>query len=237
MRQGATRSHWVRLGTSSSSPARCWVLAAALLGGGSLAQAADQPPPAPALNTPTQAFSLSNDRLGTRTAPLLLLTRPEIQADLKLTPEQVASANAAVAELHQRAEGLRGLGNGQEAAVARRAIDEAQQGWLAGNLSEEQQSRLLQIDLQWEGPSALVSRASIVEVVGLDNRQIAALKARLIASRDDPATQGNPLARARAQLQHVQEILDQNQQSRWLSLLGRPLTFATAANLNAPPVR
>ena len=35
---------------------------------------------------------LADDRLGTRTAPLLLLTRPDVQADLKLTPEQVASA-------------------------------------------------------------------------------------------------------------------------------------------------
>lgn len=240
MRQGATRPRWVRPGTSRGT--RRGVLAA-LLGVAPLAHAADLPvatptaATAPATTTPPRSFALSDERLGTRTAPLLLLTRPEIQADLKLTPAQVTSALAAVADLHQRAEGLRGLGNGQEAADARRAIDEAQQGWLAGNLSEEQQSRLLQIDLQWEGPSALVSRASIVEVVGMSDRQVAALKARLAASRNDPATQGDPLARARAQLQHVQEILDQNQQSRWLGLLGRPLTFETAANLAGPPLR
>lgn len=240
MRQGATRLRWECPGASNRT--RRWALAL-LLGGASLAPAAEHPavsPPAAtaaAATAPARSFYLSDDRLGTRTAPLLLLTRPEIQADLQLTPAQVASAQEAVADLHRRAEGLRGMGNGQDAAAARRAIDEAQQGWLTGTLSEEQQARLLQIDLQWEGPSALVSRASIVEVVGLDHRQVAALKARIVASRNDPATQRDPLARARAQLEDVQEVLDQTQQSRWLGLLGRPITFATAATATAPPVR
>ncbi len=241
MRHGATRSRWVRPRTTIH--AGPWILSLALAGVVPPAHAADNPATTPAAATanppaaPGRTLFLSDDRLGTRTAPMLLLTRPEIQADLGLTPAQVASALAAVTDLHHRAEGLRGRGNGQDAAAVRRGIDEAQQGWLSGNLSEEQQARLLQIDLQWEGPSALVTRASVVEVVGLDNRQVTALKARLTATLSDQAFQRDPLSRARVQLQHVQEILDQNQQSRWLGLLGRPLTFATAATSHAPPTR
>jgi hypothetical protein len=160
---------------------------------------------------------------------LLLLSRPEIQADLKLTPEQAAAADAIIVDLHRRAEGLRGRGDGQDAAASRRSIDEAQQRWLAATLSEEQQSRLLQIDLQWEGPSALVSRPSVIETVGLDAKQVAALKARLVAALRSPDAPRDPLARAHQQLQHAREVLTEDQQARWLSLLGRPLTFAAAA--------
>jgi hypothetical protein len=234
MRHGTTR--WEPTGT------RPWCAAlAALWLVGPAAHAADPaPPPAAAAPAPAtaQAFRLSDARLGTRTAPLLLLSRPEIQADLKLSAQQAAAAQGAIADLHRQAEALRGRGDGQDAAAARRAIDEAQQRFLASNLSEDQQARLLQIDLQWEGPSALASRPSVIETVGLDDRQVAALRARLLAAMRDPAASRDPLDRARQALLHAREILSEDQQARWLSLLGRPLAFATAAAVApGPPPR
>ena len=91
--------------------------------------------------------------MGIRTAPILLLSRPDVQADLKLEETKVTSVQKLIEELTQRGQALRGQ-TGATAVAGRKAIDDAQREWLTTNLSEEQLTRLTQIDLQWEGPSA-----------------------------------------------------------------------------------
>ena len=65
---------------------------------------------------------LSADHLGMRTAPLLLLTRPDVRADLSITAEQAASADRAIQDLYRRAEALKGQGNTPQVVAAREAI-------------------------------------------------------------------------------------------------------------------
>ena len=51
---------------------------------------------------------LPDERLGFRTAPLLLLSRPDVRADVGLNPKQTVEAEKAVADLFVRATALRG---------------------------------------------------------------------------------------------------------------------------------
>ncbi len=94
---------------------------------------------------------LPDNRLGIRTAPLLLLSRRDVQTDLQLSPPQAEAAEVAIRDLYVKANGLRGL-KGDKVIAERRAIDEQQRQWIETNLSETQRKRIVQIDLQWEGP-------------------------------------------------------------------------------------
>lgn len=160
---------------------------------------------------------LPDDRLGVRTAPLLLLTRPDIRADLKMTPDQVASASRALSDLMSQAAKLRDQPNAPEVLAARRAIDEAQQHWISTQLTKEQQSRLVQLDLQWEGPVALIRRPVVAETLGLSVEQRERLQQLLTSS-----TSVAPTADVSRQ---ALEVLRPEQSTRYRSMLGRPLTF------------
>src|SRR4051794_35436029 len=66
--------------------------------------------------------ALPDNRLGVRTAPLLLLSRPDVQADLKLSRTQIDDAAEAIRRLQAQAATLRGM-TGKKALEARAAID------------------------------------------------------------------------------------------------------------------
>ncbi len=57
------------------------------------------PAPSPA----GELTSLPDERLGIRTAPLLLLSRPDVRADLALDPSQTTAALKAISDLHAKA--------------------------------------------------------------------------------------------------------------------------------------
>src|SRR5258707_429902 len=88
--------------------------------------------------------SLPDERLGVRTVPLLLVSRPDVRADLGLDQAQTDAARLAIDDLHRRAGALRGLPD-DKVIAARRAIDEAEQRWIATHLSPKQTARLVQI--------------------------------------------------------------------------------------------
>jgi hypothetical protein len=178
-------------------------------------------------------YYLSDARLGEKTAPLLLLSRPDIQVDLGLTAEQVASAEATIDELYTRAEALRGKANSSQVLNERRAIDAAQAHWIVTRLSADQQDRLTQLDLQWEGPAALVSRRVVSDTLALSASQVrtlsqAAAKCRA-AVRQGQAAQVAERAFAETTL----ATLNADQQERWLVMLGKPMARKTART--APP--
>ncbi len=183
--------------------------------------------PAGATLAQGEDWVLPDDRLGVRTAPILLLTRPDVQADLGMTASQVTAARGIVAELYARAAALRGMPDSQ-ALPARRAIDEAQQSWLETQLSDEQRARLLQVDLQWEGPSAVVSRSWVAELLGLTGDQRARLS-EAVARRHAERSQGKQSPKDEVPLaQQVLSVLNPDQQQRWRALLGRPFTVRVA---------
>ncbi len=73
-----------------------------------LPQAQAQATPADAVASKSAGSAvptLPDDRLGVRIAPLLLLSRPDVRTEVKLTPDQEAQALAAISDLHGRAVG------------------------------------------------------------------------------------------------------------------------------------
>jgi len=171
-------------------------------------------------------WSLPDSRMGIRTAPLLLLTRPDVQADLSLEPAQAAALHKTIDELSQRAQALRGKTGGVVVAE-RRAIDDAQGQWLTANLSDEQLSRLSQIDLQWEGSSALISRPAVADMLKLGATQVRELT-HLIADRNARIVKNgfNPAEEAVIRRKSL-AILSNPQLQAWNGILGDRCQFVT----------
>jgi hypothetical protein len=170
-------------------------------------------------------WSLPDTRLGIRTAPLLLLSRPDVQADLRLEPAQITGARNTINELTKRALSLRGK-TGADVIAERRAIDEAQADWLTKNLTGNQLARLRQIELQWEGASAMLSRPTVAEYLKLTPEQQQVL-VRAVSERNSQRSRGQSTQRDEAVLnQRAQAVLSRTQQELWANLLGAPCRFA-----------
>lgn len=179
---------------------------------------------------------LPESALGSRTAPLLLLSRPEIRADLGLEASQVEAANQAIHDLRGRAAALRGP-DSPRTIESRKQLDDAQRRWLDQHLSPDQSTRLGQIDLQWEGPSALINRPILADSLGLTPAQVQSLKASL-ADRNlklaDAKTHGEAEHRF---AERTLATLTESQRTRWKTLLGPPLTIRSAARPRATTTR
>ncbi|SIO62847.1 hypothetical protein SAMN05444166_7167 [Singulisphaera sp. GP187] len=165
--------------------------------------------------------SLPDSRLGVRTAPLLLLSRHDVQADLQLSRTQVDDAETAIRELYVKANGLRGL-KGEKAITERRAIDEEQRLWFENRLSETQRKRIVQIDLQWEGPSALISRPAVAEFLELTPEQLTTLKKAVDESIRRRSQDSNASHFDRELAQRTLATLTDAQKLRWKAMLGQP---------------
>ena len=176
---------------------------------------------------------LPNARLGTPTAPLLLLSRADVRADLRLDAEQSAEAARFIADLHDRALALRGRLDA-EAKAARGEVDAASLRWLSEHLADPQRTRLAQLDLQWEGPSALVSRPIVAETLRLSIDQRTALK-RAVDSRNSRRNGGPPIPGDEARLTETAlGLLNPEQREHWHAMLGAPLSFQAASRPPSP---
>ena len=174
---------------------------------------------------------LPDERLGIRTAPLLLLSRPDVRADLGMNASQAEAAEVEISDLYVRAAALRGKA-GPQAVSMRRAIDEAQWAWVENHLTPEQHNRLVQIDLQWEGPSSLVSRPVVADTLGLAAEQRLALK-QVVAARDTARASGSAPGSAEQVLaKQALSQLTPEQKVRWRTMLGNPFTPRHASGKN-----
>lgn len=170
-------------------------------------------------------WALPNSRMGIRTAPLLLLSRPDVQADLRLDPGQIGEAQRTINELSHRAAALRGK-TGTAVIAGRRAIDEAQVDWLSKNLTGNQLVRLRQIEIQWEGAAAMLSRPTVVDFLKLTPEQRQSL-AQIISSGNAQRSRG-PGDQAALNRQ-AQGVLSVTQKELWDGLLGSPCRFALSS--------
>jgi hypothetical protein len=190
--------------------------------------------------TPAPAASdiprVPDEVLGRRTVPLLLLTRADVRADLDLSAEQVAGADRAIATLHARAAATMGQ-KGDKVEAERKAIDAAQAAWVRDHLNTTQRVRLLQIDLQWEGPSALITRPLVSDSLEITPDQRAALT-KAVERRD--AARVKPTythADEQALAEEAIALLTERQRERWRAILGRPFTPQLASAKSESPAR
>jgi hypothetical protein len=158
----------------------------------------------------------------------LLLSRPDVRADLELSTEQADSARQLLAELRVRALQIKGKGNNPDIVRQRRIIDEMQWNWLNTQLSIPQRDRLNQIDLQWEGAKAL-TRHTTVEALGLSREQLARIQEGL--SRIAPPAGGSRRGSTPAQPagETLTGVLTEDQEARWKVMLGRPFQVGQVA--------
>jgi hypothetical protein len=175
-------------------------------------------------------------RLGQPTAPILLLSRPDVRGDLGLSSEQADGAEEAAADLYRRAEKLKGKRDDQ-ATEARRAINQDQWAWIKSNLKPEQRTRLVQINLQWQGVVTSLNEPVIADTLGLRPDQRTALAAAL-AKRDEARARGMySAADERALSEQADTLLTPPQRERWKAMLGPPFTpqLSSASRSSARP--
>jgi hypothetical protein len=170
-----------------------------------------------------------DDRLGGRTVPIFLLTRSDIQADLKLKSEQVTECHRAARAFQHMASRL--IGRKDPAVVAaRREIDESLTEWLSKHLSSEQLGRLDQIDMQWEGASAMLSRPFLDEGLNLTDEQKKKVRECLAEGNAQRARGVWTFEDHTNQTKKATGILDERQRVLWTRVLGRPCLFKIAVN-------
>ena len=162
-----------------------------------------------------------DERIGMRTAPILLLARPDVQLELHLDPKQVAGARSTLARLLEEALQLKDQ-SGPAVAARRRSIDEAMTQWLVLNLAKDQLARLRQIDLQWEGPAAM-SRPFVAEYLKLSDTQRLTVDRLLAAHRQAYRARGRLTTAERETFsRQALSVLSSDQRELWDRLLGSP---------------
>jgi hypothetical protein len=173
-----------------------------------------------------------DDRFGTRIAPIWLLMRPDVQGDLQLDQRQIADAKDKLGRLLERLLPLRGK-KGSEVDAQRRAIDDDMAQWFRKALSEKQFLRLTQIDLQWEGVSAL-HRMAVGAHLDLSGEQSSKLE-HLISERDERRASGllTPVESENFS-RRMLEVLSPAQRTQWDQLLGPPCHFSFGRPAAAP---
>ncbi len=173
----------------------------------------------PAPKVAARAYVLPDSSLGLRVQPLLLLSRPDVRADLGLDAKQAAHASTAIDELCARARALHGKPDA-EARELRLEIDRAAERWLKDNLTRLQLRRLMEVDLQWEGPSALISRKIISEHLRLTAEQQKQLKIAIERRNQKRGAAGFEPEAENELAKKTLEVLSQPQREIWSVMLG-----------------
>jgi hypothetical protein len=175
-------------------------------------------------NSPALGGEPLDERLGIRTAPIFLLSRSDVQADLKLNPTQIAECRRDAAVLHRKALALKGK-TGPAMAGARRAIDEEMGEWLVNHLTSQQLDRLDQLVLQWEGPSAMLSRLFLNESLNLSADQREKLSRYLVESNAQRDRRFWTYDDHHNLNRKALGVLTERQRHLWVRILGEPCVF------------
>jgi hypothetical protein len=177
-------------------------------------------------DAPSHENPILDERLGVRTAPIFLLTRPDVQLDLHLDAGQIDGARSTLARLLDEAMRVRAK-SGPAVMTARKAIDDQMNHWLGRHLTAQQLERLRQIDLQWEGVSAMIKRPVVAEYLRLDAEQRLAVDRVVAAQLELRQARGFlTLAEHENFLSQALADLSPGQRDLWSHLLGPPCRFS-----------
>jgi hypothetical protein len=165
-----------------------------------------------------------DDLLGRRTVPIFLLTRSDVQADLKLDPKQVAICSHAAITLQHRALRLRGRKDAG-ASAARRFVDQEMSLLLSDNLTPGQLARLDQIDLQWEGAAAMLNRPFLDDSLNLTPEQKKKVGECIAEANSQRARGGLTYEDHISHTRKAIAILDERQRNVWIHVLGPRCAF------------
>ena len=188
-------------------------------------------------NVPTaRAGEPLDERFGIRIPSIFLLTRSDVQVDLKLDPQLIPECHRAAASLRRKASTLKGK-RGPAMVAARRVVDAAMTEWLSTHLTPEQLGRLDQIDLQWEGASALRSRPMLDESLNLTPDQQEKVDQYISAGKVQ-RTHGVWTYEDHVNLtRKAIALLNDRQKDLWIHVLGRPCRFNLASQSQTAPTQ
>ncbi len=220
----------MRHGSTLALVASCWLSLSV-----EPVRAGGEPGSGPAV---AETWTLPDWSRGFRFAPILLLSRADVQADLRMKPDQVADAARVIADTRRKGASLTRQ-SGQDVVERRRAVDEEQRTWLETKLTEDQVERLTQIDLQWEGVAAIATRPAVGEALSLSEAQKAAV-GRALAERNQQRRKPDdrkrdPAAIENSFIEQVWATLNDGQKRRWEKMLGR--SFAVVASAPGRSIR
>jgi hypothetical protein len=178
--------------------------------------------------TSADEVSVLDARFGMRTAPILLLARPDVQRDLHLDSRQIAGARSTIAQLLEEALQLKDQ-SGPAVASRRRSIDEKMTQWLVQHLAKDQLERLRQLELQWEGPGAM-SRPVVAEYLKLTDAQRLTVDRLLGAHLQTWRARGQLTAVERETFsRQALSVLSPDQRALWDRLLGPACRWTIAS--------
>jgi Membrane protease subunits, stomatin/prohibitin homologs len=184
--------------------------------------------------------------MGGRGGGVQMLRIPEVQKELKMTPEQVGKLDAKQDEVRQA---MQGLGGGNPAQLSpeerqKRAdkVQEIQTKAVASILDAEQMKRYRQLELQQQGPAAL-ARADVAAELKLTDEQKKKIADAQRQGDEDRRAAGQGAnfqsmsqeerTKWMAKMQDIQKatgdkilaILTEEQKAQWKGMLGAPFTF------------
>jgi hypothetical protein len=170
-----------------------------------------------------------------------LLTRPEVQTELKLTAEQKTKAEALAETLREERRGrfqdLRDATPEERTKVMSEWRTEEMKR-VNAVLNPDQQKRFRQISLQQEGPMAVI-HADVASELGLTDDQkkkVQEIQAQMRAEQqnlfqdaggDREALRGKMEALRKSSNDKVVAILTDAQKTKWKEMTGAPLTLGT----------
>ncbi|MER3402832.1 MAG: hypothetical protein C4336_08670 [Armatimonadota bacterium] len=159
----------------------------------------------------------------------ILLARPDVQKELNLTAQQKAKIDEMQQAMRRAREELRSLPPDQR---RQRMAELRQKNDPTSVLTETQKKRLRELELQWQGPTALMD-PEIAQEVGLTQEQQAKIMGIVQEFRRmrAPSKQGGSpgpqaLEQAREETEKkILEVLTPAQRQKWDQMLGKPFTF------------
>lgn len=160
----------------------------------------------------------------------ILLVRPDVQKELNLTAQQKAKIEEMQQAMRRAREELRSLPPDQR---RRHMAELRQKNDPTSVLTETQKKRLRELELQWQGPTALMN-PEIAKEVGLTQEQRAKIMGILreqFQGLRDRSPQGGvrdpqALEKAREEAEKkILEVLTPAQRQKWDQMLGKPFNF------------
>lgn len=160
----------------------------------------------------------------------MLLARPDVQKELNLTAQQKAKIEEMQQAMRMAREELRSLPPDQR---RQRMAELRQKNDPTSVLTETQKKRLRELELQWQGPTALMN-PEIAQEVGLTQEQrtkiMGILQEQFQGMRERFQQGGSPdpqaLEKAREEVEKkILEVLTPAQRQKWDQMLGKPFTF------------
>jgi Spy/CpxP family protein refolding chaperone len=170
-------------------------------------------------------------------APMTLVNREEVQKELNITDDQKAKIADLRTSVRQKQSDARAAANGDrqamQEATAKINADAAKS--LGDILTPDQSKRLRELEIQWTGPSIVVTDKDVQSSLGITDDQKAKLtdlqakqraanaEARTNANGDPAAMRDAMMKNSKIMEDEINKVLTDDQKAKLAAMGGKPL--------------